>query len=128
MTKTRGIHLIADLYGCDLQQFCAREEDLAELKREVSDVLNAGSLKELGSYYHYFGPHAVTATVCLAESHLNFHSWPEDAYVSVDLFACAQDCSSRDGTGRLGELEELFKAFIERCFRPTKTVSRKIER
>lgn len=128
VSKQRGIHLIADLYGCDLEQLCAHEADLSRLKHEVSTTLAAGSLKELGSYYHYFGPHAVTATICLAESHLNFHSWPEDEYVSVDLFACSQHLADGERASRVSELEALFKTFIERCFRPKETVSRKIER
>lgn len=124
----RGVHLIADLYGCDLQELCAQEEDLERLKLCVSSALREGGLKELGSYYHFFGPHAVTATVCLAESHLNFHSWPEDSYVSLDLFACGQSATSSERAEHVAQIERIFASFIEQCFHPTETVSRKIER
>lgn len=124
----RGIHLIADLYGCDLSGLCADESALTPLKSLVSETLQAASLKELGSYYHFFGPNAVTATVCLAESHLNFHSWPEDQYVSIDLFACGQSISAEARAAHIEHLEDLFESFIVRCFRPQETVRRKIER
>ncbi len=127
-TYQRGVHLIADLYGCDLSELCVEEDALAALKQVVSETLAAGSLKELGSYYHYFGPNAVTATVCLAESHLNFHSWPEDGYVSADLFACGQSVPADARAEHIANLEQLFESFIEHCFRPGKIVRRKIER
>lgn len=88
-TARTGFHLIADLYDCDLAAFVRSEADMPELRQLVSSALIAGGFTELGSYYHYFGQSAVTATVCLAESHLSFHTWPEERYVSFDLFACS---------------------------------------
>lgn len=88
MGNKRGVHLILDLYGCDLRELPDTEDGVEKLKHRISDLLKRHSLTEVGNVYHYFGPQALTATICLAESHLTFHTWPEDGYVSVDLFVC----------------------------------------
>lgn len=88
MSEQKGLHLIGDLRGCDLSTFVQAETELSQLKNDFSQVIGDHSLVELGHYYHFFGPRAVTATICLAESHINFHTWPEDNLVTLDLFIC----------------------------------------
>ena len=45
-------------------------------------------LTELGSVYHLFEGGGYTVVVALAESHLSIHTWPELAYVTLDVFIC----------------------------------------
>lgn len=94
-----GVHLVADLRECALGSFAPTEASLVDVRAEVSRILAAHRFTELGSYFHFFGPGAVTATVCLAESHLSFHSWPEERYVSFDLFACASTATAVASNG-----------------------------
>jgi len=44
------------------------------------------SLKKVGEVYHDFPDHGFTGVVCLTESHLSIHTWPEHQYVTFDLF------------------------------------------
>ena len=83
------MHLIADLEQCDLSDFVPDEPALALLSDRISSALAEAGLTEVGRQFHFFGPGAVTASVCLSESHFNFHSWPEYGYVSLDLLCCA---------------------------------------
>jgi len=83
-----GLHIIGELKGCELSRFPESEGRMAELRIALSELLVRAGLRELGSYYHFFGPRAVTATLCLAESHLTFHTWPEVRAVTVDVFVC----------------------------------------
>ena len=83
-----GLHIIGDLWGCDLQALPTREAELSEFRERVSTIVRKNGLQELGNHYHLFGPHSLTACVTLAESHIAFHSWPERNYVSLDIFVC----------------------------------------
>lgn len=96
-----GAHVIADLHHCALENFAPSVEAMADMKAFVSELLREHSLVELGNYYHFFGPGAVTATVCLAESHLTFHSWPEHQYVSLDIFLCNRAIDAAAVTERI---------------------------
>ncbi len=33
-------------------------------------------------------PGAFTTVILLAESHVTIHTWPEERYVSIDIFVC----------------------------------------
>lgn len=108
--KAPGLHLIGDLYECHgdrrlmtdaiwLEDFC---------KRAVQD----SGLTIVGSLFHSFGDgDGVTGTVVLAESHLALHTWPEDNYVTLDVYVCSyrQDNSTK--------AEHLFDA-VMRAFVP----------
>jgi len=38
--------------------------------------------------FHFFEPQGMTCVYVLSESHLSVHTWPEDDFVSIDLFCC----------------------------------------
>jgi S-adenosylmethionine decarboxylase len=42
----------------------------------------------LGTQFHQFEPHGVSAMVFIAESHFSIHTWPEDGYAACDLLTC----------------------------------------
>lgn len=103
--KAAGLHLIGDLYGCAnnpqlmtdaayLEEFC---------KKAVADA----GLTTVGSLFHSFGEgEGVTGVVVLAESHLSLHTWPEDGYVTLDVYVCSYAC---DNTTKA---ENLFKTMM----------------
>lgn len=86
MGAKRAVHLIVDLYECDLSHLPETGEALEGLKGLIRNLLAQHSLTEVGSTYHFLSPRAVTATVCFPESHLAFHSTPEAGYVGLDIF------------------------------------------
>jgi len=82
----QGIHLIADLYGCQCAPALLAE--LAVLEAEMlGRVVDAG-LQVVGVRFHQFEPVGVTGVVLLAESHAAVHTWPERDYVTLDVYAC----------------------------------------
>ena len=109
--KAPGLHLMGDLYGCKgnaqlmtnatwLEDFC---------KRAVADA----GLTAVGSLFHSFGSgEGVTGAVILAESHLALHTWPEDDYVTLDVYVCSY-CSDNSA-----KAEHLF-ALLQEAFDPT---------
>ncbi|MCB9730188.1 MAG: S-adenosylmethionine decarboxylase [Deltaproteobacteria bacterium] len=75
----RSRHIVADVW----------------LGEPADDALVAGLLARarehlsvLGELVHRFEPHGITALLVLSESHLSLHTYPEHAFVSLDLYLC----------------------------------------
>lgn len=84
-TQVLGKHAIYDLSGCD-----AALMNSPSLLREI--VMQAATVAEitvLGSMDHHFEPQGYSIVLILEESHLSLHTWPENGYVSIDLFSCS---------------------------------------
>lgn len=85
--NSTGIHIIADLYGCDFKPITGFTP--AQIRESISVSISNNSLTELGNYYHFFDNGvSFTAVISLAESHISIHTWPEEQYVSIDVFIC----------------------------------------
>lgn len=95
-----GLHLIADLYGCQCPSDILLDRAVLE-EICVTECRSAG-LTPVGAYFYQFthddGQQAgVTGTVVLAESHLAIHTWPETGDVTLDVYVCnfSRDNSTR---------------------------------
>ena len=99
----RGIHLIGDLYGCKLDQFIQKEVELTGFVTDLSHYIVEAGLTVLGDASYFFGPGAVTVAFILAESHLSFHTWPENHYVSLDVFTCNLEKDNTSATEKIFE-------------------------
>ena len=120
LKKEHGSHIIADLYGCDFSFFVNKNK--REIKTEFSKIILKNSLHELGSFYHFFsGITSFTAIISLAESHLAVHTWPEEEYVSLDIFVCNY---SRN---QYRNAKNIFKELLK-IFKPKKIISKVIKR
>ena len=118
--KAAGLHLLGDLHGCrgdgrlmhdatHLQAFCQRA------------VADAG-LTAVGALFHSFGEGAgVTGVVVLAESHLSVHTWPEDGYVTLDVYVCNYSADNR------AKAQALFNGIVA-AFAPQEQQVHRIER
>lgn len=77
-----GLHIIATLSSLD-------DEKLKEfhfLKNVLDNLISKYSLQNLGEVYHNFSPSGFTAVVCLSESHISVHTWPEYNKVNLDIY------------------------------------------
>ena len=64
------------------------ESDLF-FKPFLSDLIKKYGLEELGCFYYKFGElGGFTGVICLKESHIAIHTWPELEYVTLDVFLC----------------------------------------
>ena len=81
----------------------------------------AAGLTVVGDAFHQFEPQGVTGTVLLAESHLALHTWPEKAFVTIDVYVCnlASDNSAK--------AEALFRT-MEKLLKPARTRQQVIHR
>ncbi len=99
MTTTRGVHLLADLWGCPPAVLDDRDGVVAAVRRAAV----AARATVLGVDAHRFEPHGVTAAALLAESHVAIHTWPESGYAAVDVFTCGPTMRPRDCVEHLRE-------------------------
>lgn len=117
-----GIHIIGDLHNCKFSSYLKNEEEVEKLKSLISEKIKEAELTELGNYYHFFGPSSVTAVICLAESHISFHTWGEEKYTSLDVFVCNYQ---RDNSDRA---RQIFDYLVKEIFSPEKITRKEIER
>ncbi|MFP5406859.1 MAG: S-adenosylmethionine decarboxylase, partial [Gammaproteobacteria bacterium] len=111
----QGLHLTADLYGCQCEQSLLVEaETLSALCRQA--VANVGLTLVAEKFFTFPDwqgqPGGVTGAALLAESHLALHTWPERNGVTLDVYVCN---FSGDNSGKAeGLLHELILAFAPR--------------
>ena len=86
----QGLHLTADLRGCDRAAACMFDPDL--LARLCHEAVALSGLTGVAELMHRFGPadgqSGITGVVLLAESHLAVHTWPELGAVTLDVYVC----------------------------------------
>lgn len=114
-----GLHMIGDLYKCDLSLFAELSEK--DIEKSISEIIEKCNLNALGSYIHLFEEGGFTTIFALAESHISIHTWPEINYVSLDVFVCNY---SRDNSQNAKKLYYM----ICRLFKPRKNSSKIITR
>ncbi|MBO9617173.1 MAG: S-adenosylmethionine decarboxylase [Dyadobacter sp.] len=81
-TYTPGLHLIATLHS-DKTALLAGHDGFKSL---ADDLTRTFDLQKLGEVYHDFEPGGFTGIICLSESHLSVHTWPEFGKVNLDIY------------------------------------------
>lgn len=81
-----GLHLLANMY--DVKIDAPAMNDLLSCKNLCINAVNEVGLSIVGDFFHGFAGGGVTGVVVLAESHVAIHTWPESAYVTLDVFVC----------------------------------------
>jgi S-adenosylmethionine decarboxylase len=79
--------------------------------------LRTGNLTLVQMVTHAFAPHGLTVVAVLQESHAVVHTWPEIAFVAVDIFTCGDE----------GDLQGVCTALI-RAWKPRQYNVRCFER
>ena len=115
----KGIHILADLYDIQAGNDEMYSADLLEQYCEQK-VQEAG-LTQVGKLFYQFPGSGVTGVVLLAESHIAIHTWPEKAYLTLDIYVCNV---SQDNTEKA---KKLAQSFID-LFQPGKLNRQDIER
>ena len=77
-----GLHIIANLKTLNSEKL----KDFKPFKAFASEVIKKYSLTSVGEVYHNFEGGGYTGVLCLTESHLSIHTWPEHHYITFDVF------------------------------------------
>ena len=112
-----GLHILGELHTNEIS--CL--EDISLVKERIVDLVERAGLSNVGVSEYVFPQGGYTFVILLAESHVSIHTWPELAYVTLDVFACNV---SKDNSV---VARELFKS-ITQLFNPTELNRREIMR
>lgn len=90
MKKFMGRHLIVDAYEVEREKLIDKKS-LSRLLENLPKQLKMRMLRKPVvariSSDHY--PHTgYSGFVILLESHISFHTWPEENYVALDVYSC----------------------------------------
>lgn len=73
-----------------LSRITTQEQDLLTNPEQIKDFylnkIREYNLIHLGDVFHSFDTGGFTGVICLSESHLAIHTWPEFGLVTFDVF------------------------------------------
>ncbi|MEI6233653.1 MAG: adenosylmethionine decarboxylase [Planctomycetota bacterium] len=90
--KTQGRHVVCELTGCPAEKLSSVEH----VKAEIYAAAVKANATVLHGFFHHFAPNGVTGMLCLAESHIAIHTWPETGYVAIDIYTCGETATPLD--------------------------------
>lgn len=82
-----GIHILAELMNVDKDKISR----VSDVRKILNSVISEVGFRCLGKLFHQFQPFGVSAVYLLGESHISIHTWPEDGYIALDIFSCAEE-------------------------------------
>ena len=82
--QTTGISLLLDLYDCSSPAL----NNPAQLEQLFLDALNGAGFNTVEHLSHHFPIQGTTFITILQQSHAALHTWPENGFVSVDVYSC----------------------------------------
>jgi len=77
-----GLHLILDAYGLSPGGL----KDLSGFSALIDEHVNRLELVRVGAVHHAFPDAGFTSVICLTESHISVHTWPEFGRLTFDVF------------------------------------------
>ncbi len=112
MSYQPGTHIIATLHAGNTGKMVSYEN----CKKAIDALIGDFGLHKLGEVYHDFTPEGFTAVVCLSESHLSIHTWPEHNKVNLDIYLSNFRRSNDETVVKIYEaLVNYFEATPESC-------------
>jgi S-adenosylmethionine decarboxylase len=104
-----GLHIIANFNVADQAKLISFQP----FRNFISEQIVQCNLSKVGEVYHNFENGGYTAIVCLTESHLSIHTWPERNYLTFDIFLSNYMKDNRDVTREIyQQVKRYFNATI----------------
>ncbi|HSY61619.1 MAG TPA: S-adenosylmethionine decarboxylase [Cytophaga sp.] len=87
--------------------------DYSDFKKWLIQKIVSYELTPLGDFYHSFEGGGYTGMICLTESHIAFHTWPEYSLLTIDIFLSNYKKENDDkARGLFEECVAYFKATL----------------
>jgi len=77
-----GLHILSE-FTTEKIGLLSGSDDCRQL---FDQLISTYSLQKVGEVYHDFEGGGFTAVVCLTESHISIHTWPEFGLATFDVF------------------------------------------
>lgn len=78
----KGLHLISE-FSVENPEVL---KDMQMVKSFLSESITKLGLSKVGEVFHGFDGAGYTGVICLTESHISIHTWPEFNQVTFDVF------------------------------------------
>ena len=104
-------HVILELWEA------SNTNSASTVRTALRGACECGNLRLDKVLIHQFSPHGVSGVAIIAESHIAIHTWPEYAFVAVDIYSSNSDT----------DIDEVAKV-IESAFSPCHANQVKIRR
>lgn len=82
MTYQPGLHILSRIYSVEHHLLTNYEPLRAFLEQEIAQY----GLHKVGEVFHAFENAGYTGVICLTESHIAFHTWPEHQLLTLDIY------------------------------------------
>lgn len=77
-----GSHILGTLYSHNIELLA----NYIPFKEYLETLIQKYQLNSLHEFYHSFPEAGYTGMICLTESHIAFHTWPEYGLLTYDVF------------------------------------------
>ncbi len=78
-----GLHVIGEINTLSTHLLI----DVHSIRLFLDERIIHYDLHKLADHYHSFGEQSgFTGMVCLTESHISIHTWPEHGYLTLDVY------------------------------------------
>jgi len=110
MSYRTGTHILATLETASNELL----QDHQAFRQKINELIITYDLQKLGEVYHKFEPGGFTAVICLSESHISIHTWPEHQLINLDIYLSNYQ-RNNDGTvaGIYHSLQQYFQAGVQ---------------
>jgi len=90
-----GSHQLIDIF---FKEYPKELNKIAFLKSKIEKIISKSDLSVISSEFHKFKPQGSTGFYILSESHISFHTWPEERYIAIDIFTCGDKYKAQKAT------------------------------
>lgn len=105
-THLLGLHILLTLST----EREAKLSNYSAFKEQVDSLLNQYDLEMVGNTHFIFDNASFTSAICLKESHLCIHTWPEIKSITLDIYLCNYQ---KDNTQIVKNIAEAFIGYFE---------------
>ena len=117
MSYQPGTHIVASI----LTPVDSTLYKSAPISIFLNQLIEEFDLQKLGEVYHDFETGGFTAIICLSESHISLHSWPEHRLLNLDIYLSN---FQRQNDGTVNAIFEKIVAFYDASIRHMQTIVR----
>lgn len=101
-----GLHTLSRIYTNQHNLLI----DCAPLKQFLETTISKHGLHKVGEVFYPFENAGYTGVICLTESHIAFHTWPEHKLLTVDVYLSNHEKNNEHTSKKI--VEEIFVFFV----------------